>query len=193
MSIEYYNSNADQFFDSTIHVDMSALYEKFTELVPSGSLILDLGCGTGRDSKYFFELGYDVEAIDGSYKLVEKARQFTGLDIKCADFFSIKDVNKFDAIWACASLLHVDKSYLPRLINQLVESLKDDGVMYCSFKYGNEQRKQDGRSFTDLNEISLFETIQEANNCYTLNVWLSEDNRPKRNEKWLNCFIKKAH
>lgn len=192
MSIDYYNNNADHFFDTTVFVDMSALYEKFTKLVPPGSLILDVGCGTGRDSKHFSELGYKIEAIDGSQKLVDKARLFTGLDIKCADFSSIKETNRYDAIWACASLLHVPKSDLPRLVNQLIESMKEGGVMYCSFKYGDDEREKDGRSFTDLNEASLREIVFEAGNCCISETWMSEDKRPDRTENWLNCLIHKT-
>ena len=72
-NLDYYNNNAEQFFEQTYQVDMHSLYQQFLEHVPQGGSILDLGCGSGRDALAFKELGYQVDATDYSTELVEKA------------------------------------------------------------------------------------------------------------------------
>ncbi|MDN5332320.1 MAG: hypothetical protein PWP45_1545 [Tepidanaerobacteraceae bacterium] len=43
---------------------MNEIYEFFLKWLPKGTKILDLGCGSGRDTKYFLENGYEVIAVD---------------------------------------------------------------------------------------------------------------------------------
>ena len=85
-TIDYYNKNANMYCDKTINIDMSKQYELFLKYVKTGGKILDFGCGSGRDSLYFKNLGYDVTAIDGSSELCKIASMYTGLDVKCMDF-----------------------------------------------------------------------------------------------------------
>ena len=64
-TIEYYNQNADMFAQGTRLVDFTVVQERFRKMFPVGSRILDFGCGSGRDTKYFLEKGYQVAATDG--------------------------------------------------------------------------------------------------------------------------------
>ena len=73
-TLDYYEAHAEQFFADTQSVDMAPLYERFLSELPVGALILDAGCGSGRDSKAFLERGYRVSAFDASEKLVALAR-----------------------------------------------------------------------------------------------------------------------
>lgn len=75
-TIEYYNQNANMFAQGTRLVDFSVMQERFANMVPVGSRILDFGCGSGRDTKYFLEKGYQVEATDGSSELCRLASAF---------------------------------------------------------------------------------------------------------------------
>ena len=72
-TIEYYNNEADRFFESTVSVDFSKIQEQFLKYVKPGGRILDLGCGSGRDSRAFLERGYEVVAVDGSRELAKIA------------------------------------------------------------------------------------------------------------------------
>ena len=91
MSIEYYNNKADDFFESTIDVNMQDLYDRFEEhLMPQGH-VLDAGCGSGRDTKYFLDKGYVVDAFDASEELVRLASEHTGIEVKKMFFQEIKD------------------------------------------------------------------------------------------------------
>ncbi len=189
MTIDYYQQNADEFFNGTINVDMSNIYQHFTKDLPTGSLILDAGCGSGRDSKAFLDMGYQVEAFDASSEMVKRASEHTGLDVKHAVFDDVNDVNKYDAIWCCASLLHVPEDDLPSTLAKLAVALKPNGVWYLSFKYGDTQREKDGRLFTDVNEERLATLISALPHIKVKQTWITEDNRPDRCEQWLNIFI----
>jgi len=115
MSTNYYNENAKCFYNCTIDVDMAELYAPFLELMPPGALILDAGCGSGRDSKAFAEIRdpgsearkYTVTAFDASEELVKMAREHSGVDVQCRGFEDLDEVEVYDGIWACASLLHL--------------------------------------------------------------------------------------
>lgn len=188
---QYYDNNAQVFYDSTISVDMQTLYEQFLPFIPVGSSILDAGCGAGRDSKAFLELGFDVDAFDASENLAELASELTGKEVVVELFQTYKNSKIFDAIWACASLLHVPLKELPTVFSSLSSMLKSDGIFYCSFKYGEGEIARNGRLFTNLNERCFAKQI----NGLPLNVkkqWITTDLREGReDEKWLNVILKK--
>ncbi len=129
---EYYQGNSEDFFASTVSADVSTLYDHFLKHVPVNGLILDFGCGSGRDTKAFFEKGYRVEAIDGSEQLCKLASEYSGIPVKCMDFMDLQEKDRYDAIWACASLLHVNSRVLPILLTKMMDSLHEGGVMYLS-------------------------------------------------------------
>ena len=191
MTIQFYQDNADDFFEGTINVDMSNIYQHFIKNLNKGALILDAGCGSGRDTKAFLDMGYNVEAFDASSELVSRASKYTGIEVKKALFNDINKVEEYDAIWCCASLLHVPEIDLPETLSKLANALKSSGVWYVSFKYGDSQRQKDGRSFTDINEQRLTKLVSSLNNIDISSTWVTEDNRPNKNEKWLNAILKK--
>lgn len=191
MTIDYYQQNADEFFNGTINVDMSNIYQHFTNDLPTDSLILDAGCGSGRDSKAFLDMGYQVEAFDASSEMVKRASKHTGLDVKYAVFDDVTAIDKYDAIWCCASLLHVPESDLPTTLLKLTDALKPNGIWYLSFKYGSEQHEKDGRLFTDVNEERLATLVSAMPHAEVKRTWITEDNRPDRNERWINAILVK--
>ena len=72
-TLDYYNENAEAFCENTVNADMSSQYNMFEKYMFDGARVLDFGCGSGRDTKYFIEQGYHVEAIDGSEELCKRA------------------------------------------------------------------------------------------------------------------------
>ena len=108
-TIEYYNQNAQSFADGTAAVNFTEIQNVFLELVPEGGYILDFGCGSGRDTKDFLDQGYRVEATDGSEILCKLASKYTGISVKHMFFEKLEETEKYDGIWACASILHVKK------------------------------------------------------------------------------------
>lgn len=191
-TIDYYNTHATQFADSTFAVDMESLYQPFLVLLPANARILDVGCGSGRDSLAFKNKGYEVVAMDYSEELVKKATELTGIAVCHQSFYDIDESEAYDGIWACASLLHCERERLVEVLQKLVAALKPGGVVYMSFKYGDSDRQKDGRYFTDLNEEQAAALLGQLATVDLKHQWLTEDQRPERVEKWLNLLIKKA-
>ena len=189
MTLEFYNQNAESFFNDTIQVDMSELYRPFVLRVTPGGRILDAGCGSGRDAKAFLAMGFQVDAMDASVEMVKLASQFTGLPVKQQTLESITDIERYDGIWACASLLHLPEALLPKVFTQFEAALKPMGVWYMSFKYGRGERKKDGRVFTDLNEEGLQELLRHCPSLSLAEQWVTIDKRPDRDERWLNLVV----
>lgn len=191
MTLKYYQDNAQTFFDGTVNVDMSSLYETFTKHLAPGARVLDAGCGSGRDAKAFKEMGYQVEAFDASSAMVELAREHTGLPVQLMTFADVDWKEEFDGIWCCASLLHVPAEELPDVMRRLADALKPGGVWYVSFKYGDGEREVDGRRFTDMNEVGLRGLLADVPRIKIDSLWATQDRRPEKDVAWLNGVLSK--
>ncbi len=189
---EYYNNNAHQFYETTVNVDMRLVYQRFLPKLPTHARILDAGCGSGRDTKAFYALGFQVTAFDASVELVKLARQYSQLPIQCCQFTEFKSDYLFDGIWACASLLHSAYADLGDNFNALAQHLKAAGIFYCSFKYGDAEVERDGRKFTNLTEKTLASVLEDTS-LFIEEHWITGDLRAGReNEKWLNAILRKT-
>lgn len=189
MSLQYYEDNAEQFAKSTLDVDMSLLYERFLVHLPPSSRVLDAGCGAGRDTATFLELGYQVDAFDASPKLVKIAKEVSGAHVHLSTFLNFTSEQLYAGIWACASLLHVPSVSLSATLKHLGELLESNGVMYVSFKYGEDETSRNGRHFTNCTEARL-KTFLEGTGLRIKETWISADQRPDRqDEEWLNALL----
>lgn len=190
MTIDYYDKNATEYSESTIGVDFSATQERFLRYIPLHAKILDFGCGSGRDAKYFLDKGYDVDAIDGSKEFCRLASVYTGITVKQMLFRELASVNEYDGIWACASILHLQKDDLILVLHKMATALKNTGVIYASFKYGTFFGERQGRYFTDFNEERLTEILALVPELQCREFWISSDVRLDRSdEKWLNVIL----
>lgn len=191
-TIDYYNSNAEVYASDTINVDFSVAQNRFVSHIPSEGLILDFGCGSGRDTKFFKEKGFDVVAIDGSEELCKIAEAHTGIKVKCMLFQELDEVNKYDGVWACASILHLTREELKTVFQKMINSLKNDGIIYTSFKYSNYEGERNGRYFIDFTEDSFDDFIKGFSDIEKIDEWITSDVRPDRkNERWLNLILRK--
>lgn len=191
-TLDYYNSNADQFFASTIEADISELRNRFIQYFKQGDYILDLGCGSGRDTKAFLDKGFRVDAIDGSEELCKKASEYTGIRVKHQYFQDINEEEKYDGIWACASLLHVTYYELSDVFIRLHKALKTNGIFYMSFKLGDSDVIRDGRCFTDMNDLRFDSLNVQRLGFEEIDRWQTIDVRPDRNVEWFNVILKKV-
>ena len=192
-TIEYYNQNADQFVQGTLAVDFTTTQEIFLSKLSTGALILDFGCGSGRDTKYFLDKGYRVEATDGSTELCKRASEYTGVCVKQMLFGDLDEKEKYDGIWACSSILHLPKLELGVVFNKMLNALKDNGVIYTSFKYSDFEGIRNGRYFTDFTLEVFREFIKRIPEVVIEEYWITGDVRPGRGEeKWLNLLLRKT-
>ncbi|MBP3233083.1 MAG: class I SAM-dependent methyltransferase [Eubacterium sp.] len=192
-TIDYYNKNAVKYSNDTVNVDFSSAQERFISLLSQNAYILDFGCGSGRDSKFFIDNGFIVDAIDGSEELCKLAESYAGINVKCMLFQEFEEKNKYDGIWACSSILHLTKIELKKVFYRMIESLKNEGIIYTSFKYSDFEGERNGRYFIDFTETKFEEFIREIKGINEIDKWISFDVRPNReNEKWLNLILKKS-
>lgn len=192
-TIEYYNENADKFVQDTQTVSMSEVQKLFLQMIPKHGAILDLGCGSGRDSKVFLDMGYKVVSVDGSEKMCEATTALTAIPAICSSFHDYEPETEFDGIWACASLLHLKPEEIKSVVRNLAKALKPNGYFYMSFKYGEFQGLRNDRYFTDLTEESLKELLDDVDDIALESLEITSDVRPGReNEKWLNAFYKRV-
>ena len=186
-TLEYYNQAAQDYTADTINADVSELYAFFLTHLPPNAYIMDLGCGPGRDSKYFLDKGYRVLSVDGSQEFCKLASQLTGQDVLCQTFENIDFTEEFDGIWACASILHVPMSDLPKVIANISRALKKGGYFYASFKYGEYEGDRNGRYFTDMTEERFGKLVETVGELEIVETMVTEDVRVGRErERWLN-------
>lgn len=196
-TLDFYQAHAKEFFAQTIHVAMQNVYQPFLENLPTGKqIILEIGCGSGRDSVFFVKQGFEVTAIDGSQNLIALAKQqHSQVDWQCLTFDKLPNQawqNRFTGIWACASLLHVPFNKLPSILNDLLAMLQVNGIVYASFKYGDSERIKDGRFFCDINEPRWQMIEKNLNFAQTSQSWQTIDNRADRQEIWWNVLLVKV-
>ena len=188
-TLQFYNNNAERYAAQTKYIDVSDLYTDFEECLCPGDRILDLGCGSGRDSKYFLERGYDVVSVDGSAEMCRVASEYLGIPVQQKLFSEIEYREEFDGIWACASLLHVPKVQIRDVMEKVSRALKEQGVLYASFKYGDDEKTVDGRLFSLYNETDL-EWISDLG---LIEYWIIDDVRTEHvGAKWLNTLWRKV-
>lgn len=191
-TIAFYNAHATDFASSTVHVDFHEVQNRFISYLSNGAKILDFGCGAGRDAKYFAEKGFEVTAADGSEELCKVARQLTGLPVRNMFFAELEDVEVYDGIWACASILHLQRRELDVVFARMIRAVKPKGYLYLSFKYGNFEGYRGERYFTDYTEESFADFLKEFRNIIIAEQWVSTDVRPCRgDERWLNLILQK--
>lgn len=188
-TIDYYESNADGYYDSTVNLDMSAQYNMFEKRLYAGAHILDLGCGSGRDTKFFLDQGYEVTAIDGSEKLCDKASAFTGIEVRNITFQDMDYLDEFDGVWACASLVHINPDELPEILQKINISLKDGGILYMSFKLGDFCGERDDRYYTDLNEESITKLVNMISEFSLQETAISDDVRDGMDNQWISVIV----
>lgn len=191
-TIAYYEDHAKEFCERTLDADMTFCRSRFLKYIKSNAHILDAGCGSGRDSRAFMELGYRVTAMDASEKICMEAEKVLGQKVLCTSFEELDMEQMFDGIWACASLLHAPKENIQDVLYRLKCALKDDGVLYASFKYGSGEAVKNGRFFNFYDEQTLGKLMQEAG-FTILELFVTEDVREDRcGEKWINVIGAKA-
>ncbi len=187
MSVNYYDENAETYFETTVSADMDQVRDAFLKQIPQGGQVLDAGCGSGRDAKAFADQGYQVTAFDASAEMVRLARKYTALEVRQMTFDQMEWQDRFDGIWACATLLHVPRNELADTFKRFVRALKPSGAWFISMKLGTSTREIEGRAFTDVTEVELASLLVSVGLCLS-EMWLTDDVRPGRSDRWVNAI-----
>jgi SAM-dependent methyltransferase len=194
-TLAFYESSAATYFETTANLNLGQLWNRFLSALPKGGRILDAGSGSGRDTRHFMGLGYAVDAFDASPALARLSSRFTGQTTRVASFATWKSPpERYDGIWAFASLLHVPRPELHQAVRNLARSLKPSGYLFASFKSDEHDLIDSrGRRFTNLTPLaakSLFRSLPEFG---SVEVW-HEDARAAHGETttWVYVMARRA-
>jgi mutator protein MutT len=189
----YYRANAESYCNETIDFNLQKLYTRFLDYVPKNGHILDLGCGSGRDSKAFLSYGFDVTAMDASKEVAACARKTIGQPVLVCDFQEMSFYEEFDGVWACASLLHCPRTQITDVLNRVVQSLKPNGAAYMSFKWGDDETLDcNGRYFNNYTLDSLHTLIDQIDNLVMIEQWTDCKQLRETEQKWVNIVVRKT-
>lgn len=195
-NLEYYNKNAKLYFEQTKVGNLKENYDKFLSRIEKGAYILDFGCGSGRDSKFFIENGYKVKAIDGSIQMCKIASNYINQNVECMLFEDLKDKDTYNGIWACSSILHLEKEELPNIIVKMINALKPNGIIYTSFKNGSGYEIKDGKYYNYMTKEEFEKMLKKLNmNAELIDYFetLPSTNRPGAEDTvWGNYIIRKS-
>lgn len=187
----YYESNAERYAAGTISADMSEQYQRFLPLLKKGAKILDVGSGSGRDVCYFQKQGYQATALEPSKNLCREIRKVFSGEIVCSDIQDYRPAERYDGIWACASLIHLQEEEVLCFFKKIDMYLNDNGIVYASGKSGiSTGEVEDGRFFLEFTE-QLVEKILTVNKQLQLEqLWYTEDVSGRRGFRWLNVVLR---
>lgn len=174
-TIQYYNNNAESYYSETMFIDMSKIYKKFRKHIKVGASILDVGCGVGRDTKYFIQHGYRVYSIDSSKGMVDMCKKYSFAFCKQMDMHQIDFYEEFDAIWANASLLHLKSTEFNNVIKKLINAAKQEGIIFFSLKEKDNRPELDGRYYEFYTPNKVKELMSQFNNIEYIDSW-TDDN-----------------
>lgn len=192
-TIEHYQGNAAGFWEGTRDHDVSQNYQALLEAAPTSEnlSILDFGCGPGRDVLYFKSLGHQVVGLDACPAFCEMARELTGCDILQQDFLNLGlPNNTFDGVFANASLFHVPKQELTRVLEQLHACLKPDGILFSSNPRGNQEGWSANR-YCNFMELEPYQTHLEQAGFDMLRHYYRPENAPRDQQPWLAVVSRK--
>jgi 2-polyprenyl-3-methyl-5-hydroxy-6-metoxy-1,4-benzoquinol methylase len=141
-TIDAYRKNADAYHKTELSIDMSCFADKLIAMLAPGSSILDVGCGSGRDSKYFSDRGFNVTGIDLTPEFIDIASRYNpAATFRLRDMRNIESLNQsFDGLWSCASFLHIPASDAQGTLEGFNRILNPDGAMFLSVKKGEGEK-----------------------------------------------------
>ena len=188
-TLSWYRDNAIQYAEETRNsLVLDALWE-FLSRMKEGGTILDYGSGSGRDSAYFLDKGFSVDSLDGSAEMKAQAERLFGIKVKLASFLSLEEKDKYDGIWAQASILHLEEHDLRVALTLIERALKRDGVFYSSFRKGEGDGYENGRWYTNMTERRFLSFLPAS--LYMEKIWESQDVRPGVSRTWLSIICRK--
>ena len=192
-SIDYYNRYAVPYYEETVDVDMTEVIEPFMELLPENAEVLDLGCGSGRDTIVLEERGFYVTPMDGSEEMCKLAEINTDQEVLQMTYDEMEFDDVFDGIWACAALVHLTDDEMREIMKKLIQALKADGILYFSVHKGDRDGIYNGRYFRDYTRKELSDLMEEFPELELINMWTTQDVRSGKSDgQWLNVLAKKS-
>ncbi len=187
-TLSHYNRSAQGFWEGTrdhdVRQNIEALLTRIE--VPPPFDILDLGCGPGRDLKTFSDLGHRAVGVDGAERFVEMARAYSGCEVWHQDFLQLDlPPQRFDGIFANASLFHVPTADLPRVLAQLQATLRPGGVLFSSNPRGNNEEGWNNGRYGAYHDLETWRRFVTAAGFVELTHYYRPPGLPRDQQPWL--------
>jgi 2-polyprenyl-3-methyl-5-hydroxy-6-metoxy-1,4-benzoquinol methylase len=191
-TFSHYETHAASLIENSRLSNHTEWCQPFAALLSPHAHILDAGCGAGYASQYFLQQGYRVTAFDASEPLVQFATQLIQQPVYHLKYEEIDFESQFEGIWACASLLHVPRLHMAQVIHKLAVALKDNGILYANFVYGEKEISRGGILFNDYTEEQFGAVLEAELQLQPLRMWKSLDLPPIRPDReWLHILARK--
>ena len=194
-TIAHYDHRPQAFWEGTRDHDVSQNYAALLDNIegtPPYS-ILDLGCGPGRDLHYFHSLGHDAVGLDGAKEFAAMARAYSGCDVLHQDFLAMTlPDNRFDGVFANASLFHVPSQELPRVLRELNKALKARGVLFCSNPRGHNEEGFSNDRYSCFHDLETWHRYVTAAGFSEITHYYRPTGLPRDQQPWLATVWRKA-
>lgn len=189
-TVESYDRSAAEYAADWFDYRLNEAMERFARRLKPGARVLDAGCGPARDIEHLRKLGFNAWGLDLSRGMLREASQRAGYGLIQGDFRTLPFADaSFEAIWACASVLHVLKWELPLVLAEFHRVLSR-GILYLSVKQGiGEGWREDkrGRRFFALYQPGEVQRYLDRAGFDVLELWIDPD-RQGRSDAWINCI-----
>ena len=193
-TLAHYDANAESFREGTRDHDVS---QNITALLrhiesPPPLVILDFGCGPGRDLRAFSALGHTPIGLEGSARFVEMARTDSDCEVWQQDFLALDLPDaRFDGIFANASLFHVPSSELPRVLRQLHAALKPGGVLFSSNPRGRNEEGWNHDRYGAYHDLECWTAHLVGAGFTALEHYYRPAGQPRERQPWLATVWRK--
>lgn len=195
ITLGHYDDNAWSFWQGTKDHDVSQNYAAFLTRFPVDKKldILDFGCGPGRDIRYFKSLGHQPVGLDGSAAFCNMARKYTGCEILHQQFLKLNLASqRFDGIFANASMFHVPSQELPRVLQELHTALRPGGILFTSNPRGSKEGWSDQR-YGYFPEFETAQTCLRGAGFKVLSHYYRPQGAPRAKQPWLAIVSQKLN
>lgn len=192
-TLAHYERSAGAFWEGTKDHDVTQNYAALLGALPQRRPldILDLGCGPGRDLRYFKERGHNPVGLDGCAAFCEMARRYSGCPVLHQEFCALQlDDASFDGVFANASLFHVPRAELPRVLKELHAALRPGGVLFSSNPRGSGE-SFDGRRYAHYMELDDYRAFLDAAGFEVLHHYYRPAGLPRSQQPWLAVVSRK--
>lgn len=194
-TLAHYQRSAEAFRHGTWDHDVRQNIEALLRHLPArpGLAILDFGCGPGRDLLAFKAMGHAPVGLDGCPAFVDMAREASGCEVWRQDFLALDlPAQRFDGIFANASLFHIPAADLPRVLGQLRDSLKPGGVLFSSNPRGHNEEGWQGERYGVWYDWPTWQQLMTAAGFAELEHYYRPAGLPREQQPWLASVWRKA-
>lgn len=194
-TLEHYEANATSFWEGTRDHDVSQNYAALLGAIEGSPpfSILDFGCGPGRDLAHFRSLGHEAVGLDGCASFCAMARKHSACEVLHQDFLALSlPANRFDGVFANASLFHVPSAELPRVLGELREALKPRGVLFSSNPRGDNAEGWHGDRYGAYHDLQRWLALVTAAGFEEVTHYFRPEGKPRAEQPWLATVLRRV-